>query len=147
MIKNVTAKKIAAPLLIICALLITFQSCKKKRSEEATFFFKKTHNKIYQDYTPEAFTQVFKKVLKEQAADIAHQDIISAFYKKNSYQPVLVMNHLFNNDLLTASEYYLKSDEHGLNPEMFKAEQLRSLVYKFYDKQKIKDINKKKKLI
>jgi len=141
MTKLLTAKKIAAPLLIICALLITFQSCKKKRSEEATFFFKKTHNKIYQDYTPEAFTQVMKKVLKDEKNDLSHAEVISAFYKKNNYQPVLVMNHLFNNDLLTASDYYLKADQHGLNPEMFNADQLRALVYKFYDKQKIKNIN------
>ena len=89
MTKLVTAKKIAAPLLIICALLITFQSCKKKRSEEATFFFKKTHNKIYQDYTPEAFTQVLKKVLRDEKTNLSHAEVITAFYKKNNYQPVL----------------------------------------------------------
>ncbi|MEP6611090.1 MAG: hypothetical protein ABJA76_04380, partial [Mucilaginibacter sp.] len=130
MTKLITAKKIVAPLLIVCALLITFQSCRKKRSEEATFFFKKTHNKIYQDYTPEAFAQVLKKVLKEETASLSHSEIITDFYKKNNFQPVLVMDHLFNNDLLAASDYYLKANEHGLNPDMFEADQLRSLVYK-----------------
>lgn len=135
------AKKIAVPLLIICALAITFQSCKKKRTEEATFFFKKTHNKIYQDYTPEGFTAVFKKVLNSERRDLRYADVISAYYTKNHFRPELVLNHLFNNDILKATDYYLKADEHGLTADMFGADRLRALVNQFHDKHSIHKID------
>ncbi|ASU34556.1 L,D-transpeptidase family protein [Mucilaginibacter xinganensis] len=131
MIKLFPAKKIVAPFLIVAALIITFQSCKKKRNETATFFFKKTHNKIYQDYTPEGFAAVFKNTLLSERHNLKHADFIANYYKKNHYEPQLVMAHLFNGDLLTVSNYCLKADEHGLDPQLFKAQALRDLMYKF----------------
>lgn len=135
------AKKIAVPLLIVLSIFLILQGCKKKRTETATFFFKKTHNKIFQDYTPEGFAVVFKNVLNGQKADLKYAGFIQDLYSKNGYKPELVMNHLFNNDLLTATEYFLKADEHGLDANMFQPEKLRTLVYQFYDKKSIKKID------
>ena len=141
MIKFAPVKKITISLLILSAFLITFQSCKKKRNETAIFFFKKTHNKVYQDYTPEGFSKVFKKVLAAEKSNLWHADFIADHYKKNHYTPDLVMSHLFNNDLLDMSDYYLKADEHGLDPTLFDGDKLRTLVNNFYAKKNLKTVD------
>ena len=141
MILSTPAKKIAVPLLVIVTVLLSLQSCKKKRTETATFFFKKTHNKIFQDYMPDSFAVAFKKVLQNERPGLKHADFIQEYYSKNGYKPELVMNHLFNNDLLTATDYFMKADEHGLDAGMFEADKLRTLVYKFYNKGSIKKID------
>jgi murein L,D-transpeptidase YcbB/YkuD len=141
MIKFAPVKKIAVPLLILSAFIITFQSCKKKRNETATFFFKKTHNKVYQDYTPEGFSAVFKNELTREKSNLKHADFIAEYYKRNHYAPQLVMAHLFNGDLLTISNYCLNANEHGLNPRIFNADRLRSLVYDFAITKNVKNID------
>src|ERR1700744_6290562 len=141
--KITPVKKFTLPLLLLLlpVLIFTFEGCKKKRDETAAFFFKRTHNKIYQDYKPDSFAIVFKKVFRANKSNLKYAHIIAEYYKKNHYKPELVMAHLFNNDLLTASNYYLKADEHGLNPNLFQADKLRSLVYQFYDRQHIKTLD------
>ncbi|MGN6398326.1 MAG: L,D-transpeptidase family protein [Mucilaginibacter sp.] len=135
------AKKIAVPLLIICSLFLTLQSCKKKRPEIATFFFKKTHNKVFRDFTPEGFAVSFKQELDNEKPDLKYADFIKDYYSKNGYTPELVMKHLFNNDLLTATDYFMKADEHGLDANMFQADKLHKLIDEFNKKGGIKKID------
>ncbi|HEY8928438.1 MAG TPA: L,D-transpeptidase family protein [Mucilaginibacter sp.] len=141
MIKITPVKKFTVPLILLSVLILTFQSCKKKRTEEATFFFKKTHNKVFQEYTPEGFAAVFKSVYASEKGNLKHADFIAEYYRKNHYQPVLVMSHLFNGDFFTITDYCNRADEHGLNPSLFQADKLRQLMYKFSDKRNIKNIN------
>jgi murein L,D-transpeptidase YcbB/YkuD len=143
MTKFITVKKNAVPVfvIIISALILTFQSCKKKRSEMANMLFKKTHNKIYQDATPEDFSAVFKKVLADEKSKMTHADFIINYYKKNNYQPEFVMQHLFNNDLATADDYFMHANEHGLNAELFQADELKSLIFNFSNKNDIKTLD------
>jgi hypothetical protein len=112
--------------------MVTFAGCsQKKRPETATLFFKKTHHEIYQDYTPEGFSAVLKKVLTAERSNLSHADLIEAYYRKNHYKPEFVINHLLNNDLLTLINHYQKADEHGLKAQLFQTEKLKALVYKF----------------
>jgi len=141
MIKLHPVKKITVALLILSAFILTFQSCKKKRNETATFFIKKTHNKIYQDYTPEAFSKVLKNELIREHSKLKHADFIADYYRRNHYTPQLVLAHLFNGDLQTISSYCLRADEHGLNPEIFKADRLRTLIYNFAIKKNTKSLD------
>ncbi|HVW96202.1 MAG TPA: L,D-transpeptidase family protein [Mucilaginibacter sp.] len=139
--KFTPVKHLTVPLLILSALAITFQSCKKKRNETATFFYKNTHNKVYYKYKPEEFSDVFKSVLDSEKSDLKYADIISDFYAKNDYQPELVIHHFFNNDLAKTEDYFQRAEEHGLNPAMFQADTLRALLTRFSDKKKIININ------
>jgi murein L,D-transpeptidase YcbB/YkuD len=141
MIKFAPVKKIVLPILMLSVFLITFQSCNKKRNETATFFLKKTHNKIYQDYTPEAFSKIFKSEFIRERSKLKHADFIAEFYAKNHYTPQLVLTHLFNGDLLTVSNYCLRADEHGLSPEIFKADRLMTLIYNFAIKKNTKSLD------
>jgi len=128
-------------LFIISVCIITFQSCKHKRSEMAVALFKKTHNIVFQDVTPNGFAEIFKKVLADDSVNIPHADFIQYYYDQNNYQPIFVLSHLFNHDLLTETNYYSKAGEHGLNPQLFKPDSIRSLVNKFYTKNGIKTLN------
>jgi murein L,D-transpeptidase YcbB/YkuD len=122
-------------------ILMTLESCKKKRPEMANLLFKETHNKIFKKITPEGFSDVFKNVLDSEKSKLAYPEQIASFYDENDYDPQLIMDHLFNHDLNIATAYLMKADEHGLNPKMFKTDEIRALLQKFYDKKGIKTVD------
>src|ERR1700693_236760 len=101
MIRLHPVKKIGAIFLIFIlpVFVLTFQSCKKKRSEMANELFKKTHNKIFRNVTPEGFSEVFKQVFWKEKSKLNHPFLILGYYQKNDYTPEFVMDHLFNGDL------------------------------------------------
>ncbi|HEY8784017.1 MAG TPA: L,D-transpeptidase family protein, partial [Mucilaginibacter sp.] len=109
--------------------------------EMASELFKKTHNKIFREVTPEGFSEVFKKVFWKEKSKLNHPLFILAYYQKNDYRPEFVMDHLFNGDLTKAVDYYMHADEHGLNAEMFQADELRGLIDKLTNKKNIKTLN------
>jgi murein L,D-transpeptidase YcbB/YkuD len=127
--------------LSLLALAITFQSCKKSRSDMGKALFKKTKNKVFKDVTPEGCAAVFEKLLQEQKSDLTYPQTISSFYEENGYDPVLVMDQILQKDLKLATNYFKKAGEHGLDPKLFKAEEMEALVNKIYDKKAIKTLD------
>src|SRR5579872_2081445 len=111
-----------------------FQGCKKKRSEMGKVFFKHTHNPVYKDLDADDFTVVFKKVLAENRDKVSNPDFIINYYDQNDYEPVFVMDHLWNGDLNTMLAYFKKADEHGLSPGLFQPDKIKLLVDKLLDK-------------
>jgi murein L,D-transpeptidase YcbB/YkuD len=144
MILKNTIKRSAVPMLfaLFCILTLTFQSCgKKSRSDMGAELYKKTKNKVFKDATPEGLAEVFKKMLVDDKAKIANPNLISAFYEQNGYDPVFVMDHIFNGDVDITANYFEKANQHGLDPRMFKADQIKQLVAKFKDKKGIKNLD------
>ncbi len=141
MIFHFSKKSILSALFIIPAILLTLQSCKKKRPEMANFLYKKTHNKVFRNVTPEGFSEVFKNVLDSEKSKLAYPQLVTTYYEQNDYDAQLVMDHLFNSDLNTATAYFMKANEHGLNPKMFQTEEIRALLEKFQNKKGIKTVN------
>jgi len=144
MVKYVTARKVAVPFLVffLLAFIINFQSCKKKRSEIANTLFKKTHNKVFKEFTAEAYRLVFKQVFKQEKQKLTHAGFISEWYQKNHFEPVFVLNHLFNGDLSKAhDDYLMHASDHGLSPEMFHAAELSAAIEKFENKSQGKTID------
>lgn len=121
-------------------LVITTQSCRKKRTELATVLFKKTHNKVFRDLTPEGFAEAFKTLLEKEKSNIPNAELIRLYYDQNDYEPVFVLNHLFDDDLLGAANYFQHADEHGLNPQVFQGDTLKMLINKFHSKNAIKTL-------
>ncbi|MDB5131706.1 MAG: L,D-transpeptidase [Mucilaginibacter sp.] len=137
-----SAKRSALTILFFLPFIfLTLQGCKKKRPEMATILYKKTHNKVFNNVTPEGFSEVFKHVLDSAKSTLAYPRQIAAFYEQNDYDAQLVMDHLFNSDLNTAAAWFMKADEHGLNPKMFRTDEIRALLKKFDDKKGIKTVN------
>ena len=143
MTKITPVKKIAAAviLFIFPVVLLTIQSCKKKRSDLADILYKKTHNKVFKNVTPEGFAEAFKQVLHDEKSTLNNADFIASYYDENDYEPEMIVNHLFNNDLVTVDSYFQKASEHGLSPEMFAEEKLRTLINKFQTKKGIKTLD------
>jgi murein L,D-transpeptidase YcbB/YkuD len=142
MIKFAPAKRPAVKFFIILlsALILTLPGC-KKRSEMATMLFKKTHNKIFKDASPDSFKVVFEEVFNQKKAGLTHPDFILDFYEKNHFNPVFVLNHLYNGDLDKLTNYLDRAGEHGLNAEMFQSDQLKALIARFHAKPGIKTLN------
>ena len=144
MVKFVTAKKVAVPLLLffLSAFIITFQSCKKKRSEIANALFKKTHNKVFKEFTPEGYRAVFKQVFDAEKPKLSHANFIEDWYQKDHFEPIFVLNHLFNGDLSKVHDNYLMhAADHGLSPQIFHADELSAAIEKFEDRSHIKTID------
>src|ERR1700761_698931 len=116
-------KSTAFFLLIILPALLTFQSCKKKRSEMANLLYKETHNKVFRNMSPDTFAVVFKKVFNEERSKMDHADLIYNYYKLNDFKPVFVMSHLFNGDITKTDDYYMHAADHGLSADMFSTDE------------------------
>jgi L,D-transpeptidase YcbB len=140
MIALLNAKKCAGLLLafIFGCLLLTYQGCKKKRDEMGQILYKHTHNPVLKDASQEDFAMVFKRVLAQNRNSLSNPDLIMKYYHENDYEPVFVMNHLWNGDLRTMISYYKRASEHGLDPAIFNPGQLNDLIEKFYSKDAIK---------
>ncbi|MES2375442.1 MAG: L,D-transpeptidase family protein [Bacteroidota bacterium] len=127
--------------MLFLALTVVFQSCKKSRSDMGKNLYLKTKNKVFKDVTPEGCAEVFQKVLEEEKSKLTYPQTISAFYEANGYDPIFVMDHIFNKDLKFATIYFQKAGEHGLDPKMFNADELATLINKFYNKKQIKTLD------
>ncbi len=103
--------------------------------------YTKTKNKVFKDVTPEGFAEVFKKVLADEKSKLAYPNLISTYYDENDYDPIFVMDHLFNGDLKAAISYYGKAGEHGLDAKQFKSEEIAALINKFYAKKGVKTLD------
>jgi len=137
---STSTKKASIPILL-CGFFVSLfvlQSCKKKHSEIADQLFKTTQNKVFQDIDPDTLASALKKEMSSQKLKIANEQIIEAYFRSNDYQPMLVMNHLFNGDLDVLPEYYNKANEHGLDKKPYHAEVIRVLIAKILDKNGVK---------
>jgi len=139
-IPNLSSQKTILPavFLMFAALLLTFQSCKKKRSDIANLLYKKTPNKVFRKLTHEGYDTVFEQVLNQEKPKLSYPQLISDYYDNNDKDPVFLMQHLQNDDLKTMVDYYEKANEQGLDSNIFDVKQIRLLVNKFYDKKAIK---------
>jgi murein L,D-transpeptidase YcbB/YkuD len=141
MILNSTIRKgkWLAPVIAVCLLIITLDSCKNaKRSDMAQTIYKVNKNKAFNKVTPEGFSPVLEKVLTEKKKSLQNPIQITTFYKENSYDPALILDHMQGEDLKTLAAYLKNSGAHGLDPKMFQADQVNNLVNKFYSKDAIK---------
>ncbi|XHR97351.1 hypothetical protein ACFJIV_12255 [Mucilaginibacter sp. UC70_90] len=76
--------------------------------------FRITQNEIFKKADTEGYIPVFKEYSKNTGLKTANPLVIQSFFKKNEYQPLLVINHLNNGDLEALPEYLDKINEHGL---------------------------------
>ncbi len=103
--------------------------------------YQKTQNKVFKDVTPEGLADVFQKVLADEKSKLTYGSYISNFYEQNNYDPVFVMDHIFNKDMNTSVTYFQNAGQHGLNPELFNASEIAALINKFHNKKGIKTLD------
>ena len=124
--------------LILCCLVAIFQGCKKKRSEMSAILFKRTHNPVFKDLDQDEFTAYFKKELEKEKSKINNSQLIIDHYDQNDYEPDFVLYHLWDGGLQAMLSKYRKAYEHGIDPQLFKPDQISALIAKFYTKNAIK---------
>ncbi|WP_235985778.1 L,D-transpeptidase scaffold domain-containing protein [Mucilaginibacter segetis] len=103
--------------------------------------FQETKNKVFKSATPDEFAAVFEKVLAEQKDNLANPKLITAFYTQNGFDPVLSIDHILKNKIDLSSDYFYKVTQHGLEPELFQADEIEALQKKFQDKKAIKTLD------
>ena len=109
--------------------------------------FIKTKNKVFKDVTPEGFAEVFKKVLAADSSKMAYPKVLMAYYQQNDYDPIFVMDHLFNGDLKTSVIAYQNAYLHGLDAKMFNADKIAALMNKLISKNGVKNVDEAYHLI
>ena len=133
------AKKNAWPflLLILCCITLTFQSCRKKRTEMANVLFKRTHNIVFKDIDPDEYSAAFKKILESKRSQLTNPDIIFNHYDQDDY-PTFVMDHLWNGDIDILVDSLKAVNKHGLDPGYFQPDKIHELAGKLKESKSIK---------
>ncbi len=107
----------------------------------AKVLYSKSKNKVLKDAVPDSFAVVFQKELELQKSKINNAAIITAYYAAHDYDPVLLMDHLANDDIRSVISTYQAAERHGLNPKMFQTAEIDTLLNKFYRPKAIKKIS------
>ncbi len=123
--------------LVLLLAALGIQSCKKSKSDIAKALYDETKNKVFKDLEADSFAVVLKKTLEAKRNTLNNPKLITAFYEQHEYEPVLVLKHLPKGHLKEALPYFSNAQTHGLDPELFNAGALNTLVNKFYDKKAI----------
>jgi len=123
---------------ILFCLVALIQSCKKKRSEMSSILYKKTHNSVFKDVDPDEFAAYFKRELRRERERMTNPEWVLDHYSRNDYEPDFVLYQLWDGGLDAMVAKFRKANEHGLDPKMFKPDQLAALMDKFYSKTAIK---------
>ncbi|MDB5019943.1 MAG: hypothetical protein JWQ28_1070, partial [Pedobacter sp.] len=136
---NFTIMPIIRYLFLLIIALGVLQSCKNKtRSDISKVIYGETKNKAFKNLNSDTFAVVLKKTLDAKRSTLNNPKLITAFYEQNGFEPTLVLQHLAKGELKVVPEYLSRANVHGLDPEMFKYNQLNSLIQKIYDKKAIK---------
>lgn len=104
----------------------------------AKILYGKYQNKVYNQLNTDEFADVLQQMLIENKNMMANPKLITAFYQQNDFEPVFVLQHLPNNDLQTLDSYYQRAAEHGLDPKMFQATKIDSMIKIIAGKNTIK---------
>ncbi|WP_345331575.1 L,D-transpeptidase family protein [Mucilaginibacter defluvii] len=126
---------------IALAFITVIPGCKKSKSDLGKEMADATGNKTFKDMTNEGFAEAFKKAMTDNKSLLTYPDVIKSYYAENDYEPVLVLNHLKNEDLQTLSTYLDNSTQHGINPQIFRADSIKALLARIKDKKAVKDVN------
>jgi murein L,D-transpeptidase YcbB/YkuD len=136
---NLTIKRSIAYLLLLIGTIGFLQSCKNKsRSDISKVVYGVTQNKAFKDLNSDTFAVVLKKTLVAKRSALNNPLLITSFYEHNGYEPVLVLQHLAKGELKVIPEFLSRANQHGLDPQMFKYDELNALIQKIYNANAIK---------
>ncbi|MNK00740.1 murein L,D-transpeptidase [compost metagenome] len=107
--------------LLFVVLCTSLAACSwfKEKPEIAELLAKHFDNKLYNKFDTAAYLPIFKAKLKEQRQGFLNPKLISAFYERNEYLPILVTKFYVNGQLDTLKSFIAQSKADGFNPEVF----------------------------
>jgi len=124
--------------ILILVFSVTFQSCRKSRSDIGAELFKETKNKVFKKVDSAAYFKVFREMLAASKDSLSNPGLIENFYKQNDYEPYFIVHFIPKEQLKLLTERYGQASSHGLNPEFFNYSEMQVLTDKIYGKKNIK---------
>lgn len=107
---------------VIVLLLFTL-GC-KQQPKIATKFFEHYQNQVYKDFDTTAYYAEFKHQLTILKPDLHYAPALTLYYSQQNFEPYFVDRFLFNKQIPVLIQYLKSAKEHGLNPSLFKAENI-----------------------
>lgn len=127
--------------LAFLLFIFLLSACKKSHSDIGQVIFKETRNKVFKDIETDDFVERFKSTFNKSKDKYKNPKFLAAFYENNDFEPVILMKNLPKKKLKEAVDIIAKSDEHGLDTNMFSVGKLHELLNKIYTKRAIKNVD------
>jgi hypothetical protein len=117
-------------ILLLLILSLFFCSCGwfKRKPEIALVLAKHFDNKLYKKFDTAAYNPVFDQILASSRKELANPKVISAFYKANQNNPILITRFFSNGELDSLKNYLARSNTDGFNPEIFNLKDISALL-------------------
>lgn len=111
-------------------IILTISACGwfKKPPEIGKVLSEHFKNKIYKDFDTVAYDSVFVKTMSEVSENFINPKTIKSFYVSNKDEPKLVTKFYTNGNLDSLVNFLQNSTVHGINPKIFKTEEIKSLL-------------------
>ncbi len=127
--------------LLFLPIIFLFQSaCQKDRTFDEVLY-KVSKNNLYKEIDETKFATVLETAINKESKKLKHPEFILDYYKKNSFQPVLLKRFLPNHQLEDFSNYLMEADIHGLSPAIFNADHYRQQIDKVIGKETLKTLD------
>ena len=97
-------------------------------------------NNIYKDFDTVAYDSVFVNTLASLSHNFANPKTIKSFYEANNDEPRFVTKFFVDGTLDSLTHYLENSTAHGLNPAIFKTDEIKALL-KELDANKFKKVD------
>lgn len=127
--------------------LLSFQSCKRSRSDIGQALFKESENKVYKQIEADVLAERIEALLEESTKRYKNPKFLSSAYQEANYEPVLLLHNFSDGNLKKAVEKLSRADEHGLRAEQFDVERLQAELKQLYDKNGLSNLKEAYDLI
>jgi murein L,D-transpeptidase YcbB/YkuD len=97
-------------------------------------------NKIYKNFDTLAYSVVFNRKFDSLTHQFSNPKLMKTFYERENLQPYLVTKFFVNGELDSLESYLNTSNVHGINPKIFNAKEIKSLIGTLKT-NKFKDVN------
>lgn len=127
--------------IAVLAMILLFSACRRSQSELGKLAAKISGNKIFKEIEEETFAEKLSEMRGRQSNQFKNPKFLKAFYEKNEDAPVLLSKILADAQLDSVIAILGRSDVHGLNPELFRVAQLKTLYEQLKSKEKITTVD------
>lgn len=127
--------------LAVFIVVISFSACKKSQSELGKHAFKISNNKAFKEVSDEGFAEAMKMQIREKAKTFKNPKFLTSFYEKREYAPVLLNKVLADQQIDSIVAILDDVVAHGLQPKMFKAQDIKEAYAKLRDKNSVKRVD------
>ena len=135
---NIDLKKLITSLLIVSLFVV---SCGwfNKPPLIGKVLAEHFDNAMYKKFDSVLYDSIFVKKLDSIGKLVANPKVLKAFYSDNSNDPIFVTKFFTDGSLENLVSYINKSEEHGINPQIFQSDKISALI-KRLSSNKAKDL-------